>query len=197
MEEVADAEFHSIVMTLWYKINCNFHPVHLESRLTILMVGLWAEDDDLTLGEQSGHDQINSLHPPPIQESHSDMKPRHWGRRAKILEEIQPPRTCLFIPCNVGFVSMLYILLSIPAVPSRDVKNHSQVGWIFQYWTKLQHFWWIHQRENTIRYLQRGGKVWVGMAGGGKAWSDGWQLILVLRQGAASGDGKDPTVCTV
>ena len=96
------------------------------------VLSLWIEDDDRTLAQQSRHDQINSLHPTPIQESHSDMKPQHWGRAAKILEEIQPPRTCLSIPCNVGLICTMYFFWSIQAVPSRDDKNYSQVIWIFQ-----------------------------------------------------------------
>ena len=75
----------------------------------------WAEDDDSTLPEQNMRDdQINSLRPPPIQESHSDMKPQHWARPAKILEEIQPPKIGLSIPCKYGLVGILYFFWSIP-----------------------------------------------------------------------------------
>ena len=74
-----------------------------------------AEDDDTTLAQQSGRrdDQINSLRPPPIQESHSDMKPQHWAGPAKILEEIQPPKTCLSIPSNVGLICTIYFFWSL------------------------------------------------------------------------------------
>ena len=37
--------------------------------------------------QQSRHDQIKSLRPPPIQESHPGMKPQHWGCRQKFLKK--------------------------------------------------------------------------------------------------------------
>ena len=46
--------------------------------------------------------------------------------------------------------------------------------------------------SDICKEVEKFGMVWLG---GGKAWSDGWPLILLLRQGAAPGDGKDPKVC--
>ena len=49
--------------------------------------------------QQSRHDQIKSLRPPPIQESHPGMKPQHWGCRQKFLKksnQIESPFCLLF-----------------------------------------------------------------------------------------------------
>ena len=46
--------------------------------------------------------------------------------------------------------------------------------------------------SDICKEVEKFGLVWLG---GGKASSDGWPLILLLRRRAAPGDGKDPKVC--
>ena len=70
--------------------------------------------------QQSRHDQIKSLRPPPIQESHPGMKPQHWGCRQKFLKksnQIESPFCLLFftLATCTGFLTQL--------------RFQEQVGW--------------------------------------------------------------------
>ena len=125
--------------------------------------------------------------PPPIQESHSQMKPQHWGRAAEI--PIGGAQGKVKLCQNSYIVKYCYIV---------------RLSYCIVTFWLITHFWETsspeyssgHQasrfgiyrllcKKNCIRLL-RAGKSFDLMLG---CWTQCWTM-------AAPGDGKGPKVCT-
>ena len=125
--------------------------------------------------------------PPPIQESHSQMKPQHWGRAAEIPIGGAQGKVKL---CQNAYIVNFFLHCEVVSLHCYILTHHSFLGNIF---TRILirapgiKIWDLSSplQKNCIRLL-RAGKSFDLMLG---CWTQCWTM-------AAPGDGKGPKVCT-